>query len=64
MVDGLNNSVVETDIVPFTHPTGSSANVAGNAFMTKDTVLKHQREGAREYDFSKERRWRIVRMAY
>ena len=62
MVDGLRNSVVETDIMPFPHATGSSENFAGNAFVTKHTVLKDQTEGAREYDFNKERRWRIVRV--
>jgi len=63
MVDGLSNSVVETDIVPFAHATGTSEHVAGNAFVTKDTILKNQLEGARDYDFDKERRWRIVNPA-
>jgi len=61
MIDGLDNSVVETDIVPLPNaPTRSQANYAGNAFITQDTVLKDQAEGARDYDFDKDRRWRIV----
>jgi len=64
MVDGLNNSVVETDIIPLPDvPTGSTENFAGNAFITRDTVLEKQSEGGREYDFGKERRWRIVNPA-
>jgi len=61
MVDGLFNSVVETDILPSPHPTGSKLNFAGNAFSTHNTVLKT--ESARTYDFEKERRWSIVNSA-
>jgi primary-amine oxidase len=64
MIDGLNNSVVETDIVRLQDaPTGSAANFAGNAFITEDKVLKLQSEGAREYNFDTERRWRITNPA-
>lgn len=64
MIDGLNNSVVETDIVPLPNaPTGSPQNFAGNAFITRDTVIKKQSEGARSYDYDKERRWRIINPA-
>jgi primary-amine oxidase len=58
MVDGLGNSVVETDIVPAPSPLGSNANFAGNAFATNSQVLKV--EGARDYDWSADRRWSIV----
>jgi len=61
MVDGLHNSVVETDIMPSPHPTGSAENFAGNAFIAADTVLKT--ESARDYEAGKERRWRIVNPA-
>ncbi|KAF7350979.1 Amine oxidase [Mycena sanguinolenta] len=61
MVDGLLNSVVETDIMPSVHPTGSSENFGGNAFTATDTVLKT--ESARDYEAGKERRWRIVNPA-
>ena len=59
MIDGLKNTVVETDVVPLPHaPTGSAENFAGNAFLTQDTVIKT--EDGRAYDYAKERRWRIV----
>jgi primary-amine oxidase len=64
MVDGLNNSVVETDIVTLGDaPTGSAGNFAGNAFVTQDKVLKLQGEGARDYNFGAERRWEITNPA-
>ncbi|KAG2022643.1 copper amine oxidase [Coprinopsis cinerea AmutBmut pab1-1] len=58
MIDGLNNSVVESDVLPLEAPTGSDANFAGNGFHVKDTILEH--EAGRQYDLSKERRWKIV----
>jgi primary-amine oxidase len=61
MVDGLQNSVVETDIMPLPHPTGSAENFAGNAFIATDTVLKT--ESGRDYEAGTERRWRIVNPA-
>jgi len=61
MVDGLNNSVIESDIVPLINaPTGSDANFAGNAFVAEEKTLKTASEGGREFDFDRERRWRIV----
>ncbi|KAJ7188863.1 copper amine oxidase [Mycena filopes] len=63
MVDGLRNSLVETDIMPSPAPTGSAENFAGNAFVAADTVLKTAT--ARDYAYAegKERRWRIVNPA-
>ncbi|KAF8910178.1 peroxisomal copper amine oxidase [Gymnopilus junonius] len=61
MVDGLKNTVIESDILPVDAPTGSKENFAGNAFFSKDTPIKV--EGGRPYDFDKERRWRIVNSA-
>lgn len=58
MVDGLQNAVIESDIVPLNAPTGSEANYAGNGFSSHDRVL--QTETGRPYDLSKERRWKIV----
>lgn len=58
MIDGLSNTVVESDILPLDAPTGSDENYAGNAFYPKDTVLTN--ETGRPYEFAKERRWRIV----
>ncbi|KAF9567748.1 peroxisomal copper amine oxidase [Agrocybe pediades] len=61
MIDGLKNTVIESDILTFDAPTGSKDNFAGNAFYSKDTPIKV--ESGREYDFAKERRWRIVNKA-
>lgn len=62
MIDGINNSVVESDVVPLPDaPTGSVGNFAGNAFIAKDTVL--ETEAGRTYDYEKERRWRITNPA-
>ena len=59
MIDGLKNSVVETDVISLPNaPTGSAANYAGNAFLTRDTVIK--KESGRKYEYDKERRWRII----
>ncbi|KAJ7625545.1 copper amine oxidase [Roridomyces roridus] len=61
MVDGLNNTLIETDIAPSPFPTGSAANFAGNAFTATDKVVST--ESAREYPDKStgiERRWSIV----
>jgi primary-amine oxidase len=58
MIDGLNNTVIESDVIPLEAPTGSKENFAGNGFITKDTTLKT--ESGRDFDYQKERRWRIV----
>jgi len=63
MIDGLNNSVVEMDVVPIPEGTGSVGNFAGNGFTVEERVLKHQSEGAREYKFDRERRWKMVNPA-
>ena len=46
MVDGLLNSVIETDVLPATAKNGSPENLAGNAFQVHDHVLSHANEGA------------------
>ncbi|OBZ73100.1 Peroxisomal primary amine oxidase [Grifola frondosa] len=61
MIDGLHNTVVETDILPLPNaPTGSPANIAGNAFITRAKQLKVASEGARDMDYDLDRRWSIV----
>ena len=60
MVDGLLNSVIETDVLPATAEYGSPETFAGNAFQIHDRVLRRSNEGAREWDASADRRWRIV----
>lgn len=60
MIDGLLNSVIETDVLPMTAGYGSPENFAGNAFQVHDRVLRRASEGARDWDLSTDRRWRIV----
>ncbi|KAI6010589.1 copper amine oxidase [Pisolithus marmoratus] len=63
MLDGLQNSVIESEIVGVDALTGSKENFAGNAFVIKDRVLKSQVEdGARDFDWASERRWRIANL--
>ncbi|KAF5352380.1 hypothetical protein D9756_006147 [Leucocoprinus leucothites] len=58
MVDGLKNTVIESDVHPLDAPTGSKENFAGNGFYSADTRLAT--ETGRPYNIDKERRWRIV----
>lgn len=60
MIDGLSNTLVETDVVPLDAPTGSIYNFAGNGFITRETPITSQKDGARKYDITKDRRWVIT----
>ena len=61
MVDGLSNTVTETDVMPLPNaPTGSPLNHAGNAFITRTTPITVQSQGARDYDLQLDRRWAIT----
>jgi primary-amine oxidase len=60
MVDGLHNSVIESDLVSLDSPTGSEDNFAGNGFVQDIKTLGHASEGAREYDAVRDRKWTIV----
>ncbi|KAI0755527.1 peroxisomal copper amine oxidase [Fomes fomentarius] len=61
MVDGLQNTVVETDILPLSNaPNGHPANHLGNAFITRGTPVAVASEGARDFDYEKDRRWSII----
>jgi primary-amine oxidase len=61
MVDGINNTVIESDIVPHPHSTGSPENYAGNGFVSVDNpILKAT---GRDYNHSADRRWRITNPA-
>ncbi|KAG8744999.1 hypothetical protein FRC10_009107 [Ceratobasidium sp. 414] len=61
MVDGVNNTVVESDIVPYPHPAGSDENYAGNGFISVDNpILK---ASGRNYNHNTDRRWRIINPA-
>jgi primary-amine oxidase len=58
MIDGLNNTVIESDIVSLDEPAGSKDNFAGNSFQVKEIPIT--KETGRPYDYAKDRRWRIV----
>lgn len=60
MVDGLNNTVVQSDILPSPYPSGSDENFAGNAFTTEDLRISSSKLAVQDWDASKDRRWRIV----
>ncbi|KAK2464894.1 hypothetical protein APHAL10511_002970 [Amanita phalloides] len=59
MIDGVKNSLVETDVMPLPDaPTGSAMNHAGNAFIARDTVITTA--GGRDWEYSTDRKWKIV----
>lgn len=60
MLDGINNSVVETDVVPSDAPTGSEDNWAGNSFETRKTILSTTADGVRDAAPQLTRTWSIV----
>ncbi|WP_200840769.1 primary-amine oxidase [Geminicoccus flavidas] len=57
-VDGPNNTVVECDTVA--EPMGSAENPYGNAFYVVQKPLKTELEARRDFDFAKQRYWKIV----
>ena len=62
MIDGLGNSLVETDVIPLPdEPTGSVANHAGNAFIARDTIIRTA--GGRDWDYTTDRKWKIINSA-
>ncbi len=62
MIDGLENSLVETDVIPLPDaPTGSAANHAGNAFIARDTIIRTA--GGRDWDYTTDRKWKIINSA-
>jgi primary-amine oxidase len=58
MIDGINNSVIETDVVMMDEPTKSEENWAGNGFVTVKKELKIADEEGRKFDAEKGRTWR------
>jgi primary-amine oxidase len=63
MIDGLNNSIVETDVEALPEGTGFSTNFAGNGFRTVNTTLRTAKDGVRDWNSDADRRWRIVNTA-
>lgn len=60
MIDGVKNSVIQTDLVSMSEPTGSDENFLGNGFRAIERVLKRTHEGAQDYDHEKSRYWSII----
>ncbi|KAJ9114677.1 hypothetical protein QFC22_005553 [Naganishia vaughanmartiniae] len=60
MIDGIQNSVVQTDIVVSPHPTGSAENFAGNAFTTEKTIYETAKEASADVDSDRQRYWSFV----
>ena len=58
MLDGLDNVVVESDILSLPYPTGSKENYAGNGFHVEERRVDS--ESGRDSDWSKERRWKVI----
>ena len=56
-VDGLLNTVEETDIIPI--PV-SENNPYGNIFTEKTTILTKEQEAVRDTDFTKSRKWSVI----
>ncbi|GAA5995428.1 uncharacterized protein JCM10292_005167 [Rhodotorula paludigena] len=63
MIDGLNNSVVETEVKRVDAPTGSAENWAGNGFYSTKRELKTTHEGVRDPSPADSRIWSIVNPA-
>jgi primary-amine oxidase len=59
-VDGDNNSVVQSDVLPSPHPLGSLENPYGNAWYGKGTVYKTVAESLTHADASTSRSWDII----
>ncbi|ORY73098.1 copper amine oxidase [Leucosporidium creatinivorum] len=60
MIDGVTNSVTETEIVPDAAPTGSAENWAGNGFHSTKKYLDNTLEGSRDANPFTGRMWSMV----
>ncbi|GAA5964690.1 hypothetical protein JCM3765_004354 [Sporobolomyces pararoseus] len=60
MIDGLKNTVVESEVRAVEAPTGSDENWAGNGFFATKKELKTTGEGARKADPLNGRQWSIT----
>lgn len=59
MVDGQNNTVMQTDAVQAADEVGSAENKYGNAFYAKKTVFRTAKEAMADYDGQTSRTWDI-----
>lgn len=62
MIDGVENTVVQSDIIPTPFPTGHPVNHAGNGFQVKKTPLT--KAGGYDWDSSKHRLYTITNPRY
>jgi primary-amine oxidase len=56
-IDGAGNSVYEVDSIPEPDP---EMNPHHNAWVTRDTLVASEADGARDWDWSKGRYWKIT----
>lgn len=63
MIDGVSNSVTETEIIPDAAPTGSAENWAGNGFHSTKKYLDNTLEGSRDANAVTGRQWGFVNEA-
>ncbi|UNI24869.1 Primary-amine oxidase [Purpureocillium takamizusanense] len=59
-VDGPNNTVVQSDAVPYEADVGSPENPFGNGFYCRKTPLRTATQGAADYCHETSRAWDIV----
>lgn len=59
-VDGVNNSIIQSDAVASEHPVGSPENYYGNGFYCKKTPLRTSLEAATDYCHETNRAWDII----
>ncbi|KAI9272992.1 copper amine oxidase [Phascolomyces articulosus] len=60
MVDGIKNSVAETDVVPSEHPVGHPDNMVGNGFKAVTKVFNDTDEAQGVASLEKHRSWKII----
>ncbi|ORX52443.1 hypothetical protein DM01DRAFT_1336811 [Hesseltinella vesiculosa] len=60
MIDGLDNTVTQVDIVPSPLPMGHPDNELGNVFYPEHTVLEDTEQAKTSVDSSKGRSWLIT----
>ncbi|GAA5826836.1 hypothetical protein JCM5353_005413 [Sporobolomyces roseus] len=60
MIDGVKNSVIESEVRALDAPTGSDENWAGNGFYSTKQELKTTSKGARQADPLKGRQWSMI----
>ena len=56
-VDGAGNSVYEVDSIPEPDP---ALNPHRNAWITRDTLVASEADGARDWDWSTGRYWKVT----